>query len=143
VTSQGDAAPSNRSSSTALTAATYVMLVLFGMAQALLGTFLYGAGPAPLASIGFDLAILATCILGAWGLDRALGGVAPAIGWFIVAFILASGTPGGSVLIAATSAGEWFLFGGAAGATVGMVAAASILGSRRGFYRRGRAWVRR
>jgi hypothetical protein len=126
-----------------LTLTTYVMLVLFGMAQALLGTFFYGSGPAPLASIGFDVAILATCLLGAWGLGRALGGVAPAVGWFIVAFVLASGTPGGSVLITASSAGEWFLFGGAAGATAGLIAGITALRSRRGPVGQGSPWMRR
>ena len=126
-----------------LTVTTYVMLVLFGMAQALLGTFFYGSGPAPLASIGFDVAILATCLLGAWGLGRVLGAVAPAVGWFIVAFILASGTAGGSVLITASSAGEWFLFGGAAGATAGLIAATTALRSRRGMVGQGRRWTGR
>jgi hypothetical protein len=118
--SRGDESP--RPGDTALTVVTCVMLGLFGMAQALVGAFFYGVGPAPIVSIGFDLAILATCLLGAWGLGRALGGVIPAIGWFLVAFVLASGTGGGSVLITASAAGEWFLFGGAFCATAGMVA---------------------
>lgn len=120
--------PSGRlgSGDTALTALTCVMLVLFGMVQALVGTFFYGAGPAPVASICFDLAILATCLIGAWGLGRPLGGVLPAIGWFIVTFVLASATGGGSVLITANAAGEWFLFGGAACATAGLVGAMTI-----------------
>ena len=117
---------SGRSADSALTIVTGAVLLLFGMAQALLGTFFYGAGPAPLASIGFDLAILATCLLGGWGLARPLGGVLPAIGWFVVTFVLASGTGGGSVLITASAAGEWFLFGGAAFATAGMVATITI-----------------
>ena len=123
---QGSSDPSSRSAATALTVATCVMLGLFGMLQALVGTFFYGVGPAPAAAIGFDLAILATCLIGGWGLGRPLGGVVPAIGWFIVAFVLASGTGGGGVLIAASTAGEWFLFGGAACAMAGMVGAATI-----------------
>lgn len=118
--------PSSRSADTALTVATCVMLGLFGMLQALVGAFFYGVGPAPVAAIGFDLAILATCLIGGWGLGRPLGGVIPAIGWFIVAFVLASGTGGGSVLITASAAGEWFLFGGAACATAGLVGAVTI-----------------
>jgi hypothetical protein len=118
--------PSSRSARSALTVATCVALVLFGMLQALLGAFFYGVGPAPLASIGFDLAIAATCLLGAWGLGRPLGGVVPAIGWFVVAFVLATSTSGGSVVITASAAGEWFLFGGACGATGGMLAALTV-----------------
>ena len=117
---------SPRPGDTGLTVVTGVMLGLFGMAQALVGAFFYGVGPAPIVSIGFDLAILATCLLGAWGLGRALGGVIPAIGWFIMAFVLASGTGGGSVVITASAAGEWFLFGGAACATAGIVAVLTI-----------------
>jgi hypothetical protein len=118
--------PGEAAGDSALTVVTCVMLALFGMAQALVGAFLYGVGPAPVASIGFGLAILATCLLGAWGLGRPLGGVIPAIGWFIVAFVLATGRGGGSVLITASAAGEWFLFGGAACAAAGMVAAMTI-----------------
>jgi hypothetical protein len=110
----------------ALTVVTFVMLVLFGMAQAVLGTFFYGSGPAPLASLGFDAGLFATCVLGAWGLRRPTGALAPAAGWFVAAFVLASGTSGGSVLITATAAGEWFLFGGAAAAVVSLIVAFTI-----------------
>jgi hypothetical protein len=106
-----------------LTIVTYVVLVLFAMAQALLGTFFYGAGPAPLAALGFDIAIFATCLLGAWGTGRASGAFAVAAGWYLVTFILATGTKGGSVLITASVAGETFLFGGAAAAMVGLIVA--------------------
>ena len=106
--------------------ATYVVLVLFGMAQALLGTFFYGSGPAPLASIGFDIAIFATCLLGTWGTGQASGAFSVAAGWYIVAFVLASGTKGGSVLITASPAGETFLFGGAAAAMVGVIVAFTV-----------------
>lgn len=104
----------------------YVVLVLFGMAQALLGTFFYGSGPAPLASLGFDVAIFATCLLGSWGTGRASGAFATAAGWYLVAFILASGTKGGSVLITASLAGEIFLFGGAAAAMIGVIVAFTV-----------------
>ena len=109
-----------------LTVVTYLMLIVFGAVQALVGTFFYGSGPAPVASVLFDAAILGTCVLGAWGLERPAGGLAPAAGWFLVVLILASGTGGGSVLISATTAGEWFLFGGAACAAAGVIAAFMI-----------------
>ena len=86
-----------------------------------------------MAAIGFDAAILATCLLGTWGLRSATGGLAPAVGWFVAAFVLASGTSGGSVLIAATTAGKVFLFGGAlvvvAGLILGYVSLARPRGS--------------
>jgi hypothetical protein len=109
-----------------LTVATFVVLVLFAMAQALLGTFFYSSGPAPLAALGFDIAIFATCLLGSWGTGRASGAFAVAAGWYIVAFIMASGTKGGSVLITASVAGETFLFGGAAAAMIGVIVAFTV-----------------
>ncbi len=115
-----------RQQGTWLTALVYLALITFGAAQGLVGTFFYGSGPAPAASILFDLAILATCLLGGWGLERPSGGLAPAAGWLIAVLILASGTAGGSVLIAATTAGEWFLFGGAASAAAGVVAGFAV-----------------
>lgn len=97
----------------------YVALLLFGAGQALIGCFQYSRGPAPLAAVGFDLAIFATAILGAQGMRTVLGGLMPVVGWFVAAFVLAAGTQGGSVLITNTTAGEWFLFGGAACAAGG------------------------
>jgi hypothetical protein len=104
-----------------LTTLTYLALFGFGIAQGLVGAFCYGIGPAPLAAVGFDLAILATCLFGAWGTQHALGGFAPAAGWFIATFVLASGSSSGSVIITASSAGEVFLFGGAVAAMIGLV----------------------
>jgi hypothetical protein len=114
-----------------LTTVTYLALFGFGIAQGLVGSFYYGAGPAPLAAVGFDAAILATCLLGAWGTQHVLGGFTPAVGWFIATFVLASGTSGGSVIITASSAGEVFLFGGAVGAMIGVVAGYTLWARRR------------
>jgi uncharacterized protein DUF6113 len=104
-----------------LTVAAYAALLLLGAVLGLLGTFHYNHGPAPLASVLFDLAILAACILGSHGMRTASGGVLPAAGWFAVTLLLSSGSAGGSVLITATMAGEWFLFGGAIAAAAGAV----------------------
>jgi hypothetical protein len=118
--------------SRALTILTYLALFAFGMAQGLLGTFYHGAGPTPLAAVGFDAAIFGTCLLGSWGTQRALGGVAPAIGWFLVVFVLGTAaTSGGSVLIEASAAGEWFLFGGAVSAMAGLIASVVLFAGPR------------
>jgi hypothetical protein len=103
----------------AVTAAAFVMLFLAGLAQAVIGTFYYGSGPAPLAAAGFDLLVLASCVLAGWGMRRAPAGLAVAAGWLITAFVLAMSTTGGSVLVTNTSAGAWFLFGGSIGAAAG------------------------
>ncbi len=114
-----------------LTTITHLALFLFGCAQGLLGSFYYAVGPAPLAAIGFDVAILATCLLGAWGTGQATGGFVPAVGWFIVTFVLASGTSGGSVIVTASTAGELFLYGGAICAVIGAIAGYSLWARRK------------
>jgi hypothetical protein len=101
----------------------YAVLLLLGLAQALLGSFQYGhvIGPVPVTAWAFDLIILLTAVAGAWGMQRPLGGLMPAVGWFVGAFVLAMGTAGGSVVITNTGPGKWFLFGGAACALAGVV----------------------
>ena len=103
----------------------YVMLLLLGLAQSLLGSFQYGhvIGPVPVTALAFDLLILLTCVAGAWGMHRPLGGLMPAVGWFVGAFVLAMGTAGGSVVITNSAPGKWFLFGGASCALAGVVVA--------------------
>jgi hypothetical protein len=105
----------------AVTALAYLALFLLGLAQGVIGTFQYSRGPAPLASILFDLGILATCVLGSHGMRTAAGGVLPAVGWFLATLLLSSASSGGSILITDTAAGQWFLFGGAITAAAGAV----------------------
>lgn len=106
-----------------MTAALYLVLLLFGLAQGVLGSFFYSAGPVPLAAIGFDLLLFATCLFGGWGTERPAGALMVAAGWLAATFTLALGTPAGSVVIVAGNAGQWFLFGGAASAAAGVVTA--------------------
>jgi Family of unknown function (DUF6113) len=104
-----------------VTAGAYLALFLLGMLQGVIGTFQYSRGPAPLAAVLFDLAILATCVLGSWGMRTASGGVLPAAGWLLTTLLLSSVSAGGSILVTDTSAGKWFLFGGALCAAAGAV----------------------
>jgi hypothetical protein len=99
--------------SRAITAAAYLVLFLLGAVEGLIGTFEYSRGPTPLAAACFAVAILVTCVLGSWGMRAAPGGVLPAAGWFVVAITLSTVTNDGSVLVADTTAGKWFLYGGA------------------------------
>jgi hypothetical protein len=101
--------------------AAYAALFLLGCVEGLIGTFQYSRGPVPLAAICFDVAILATCVLGSWGMGTTLGGFLPAAGWFLVTLVLSSVSAGGSILVTASLAGEWFLFGGAVSAAAGAV----------------------
>jgi hypothetical protein len=101
----------------------YCMLLLFGALLGLIGCFQYSRalGSFPVGAVAFAVAIGVTCVLGAWGMRSPLGGLMPAIGWFIASLVLAMGTPGGSVVITNTAAGKWYLFGGAACAAAGVV----------------------
>ncbi len=105
----------------AVKVAAYVALFLVGAIEALIGSFLYSVGPGVLVAICFALAILVTCLLGAWGMRTAVGGVLPAAGWFLVSIILGSSNASGSVLVTNTPAGKWFLFGGAVCAAAGAI----------------------
>jgi hypothetical protein len=117
----GPGQPPVRDDGLGVTVTAYAALFLLGMVQALIGTFQYSRGPAPLAAILFDLGILATCVLASWGMRTALGGVLPAAGWLLITLVLSSVPAGGSVIVTATTAGQWFLFGGALAAVAGAV----------------------
>jgi hypothetical protein len=101
----------------------YALLTLLGLAEGVLGSFQYSravTGPVPLSAIGFAVAIFATCALGGWAMRTLPGALLPALGWFAASFVLASPNAGGSVIIANTTAGEWYLYGGAVGALLGL-----------------------
>ena len=101
-------------------AIAYLLLFVLGALQALIGTFQFSRGPAwSLIAVCFALAILVTCVLGAWGMHAAAGGVLPAAGWFLVSVLLGTSSSGGSVLVTNTPQGKWFLFGGAVCAAAG------------------------
>jgi hypothetical protein len=107
----------------ALTVATYLALILFGGAQAVLGAFFAGSLLSPAAAVGFDAAICATCLLGGWGLRTWAGAAAPAASWFVVALVVAFVPSGETVVITGSGAGPWFLLGGAASVAAGVVVA--------------------
>jgi hypothetical protein len=101
----------------------YVVLLLLGVAESVIGCFQYSRGPGPVAAVAFALGILFTCLLAGWGMQTALGGLMPGAGWLATSFLLATGTQGGSVLITNTMAGEWYLFGGSVCAAGGCLVA--------------------
>ena len=107
----------------ALTAVSYLMLFLLGAFQGLIGSFQYSQAPAPLIAIILAVVIFATCVACGWGLGTFGGGLLPAVGWILASFILAMSRPNGSVIITASAAGEWYLYGGALACAVGSVAA--------------------
>jgi hypothetical protein len=108
----------------------YAALFVLGAMQGMIGSFQFshgqvdvaGLGAIPVASLAFCALILATSLLGAAGMGTALGGVLPAIGWMAAAFVLTLPTAAGSVVVTNTKAGEWYLYGGAVCAAIGVVA---------------------
>ena len=101
----------------------YCMLLLLGVVEGMIGSFQYSRalGSFPAAALAFAAGIGVTCVFGAWGMSRPLGGLMPAVGWFVASFVMAMSTPGGSVVITNTGAGQWFLFGGAICSLAGVV----------------------
>jgi hypothetical protein len=108
-----------------VTGGAYGVLVLLGLIEAVIGSFQYGwmAGPVPAAALGCCAAILATCLLAGWGMRSFGGALAPALGWVAGSFVLAMPGAMGSVIITNTTAGRWYLYGGAISAAAGVVIA--------------------
>ena len=109
-------------------AAAYVALFLLGAMQGLIGCFQFAHSLAgvPVMSLAFCALLLVTCVAGAVGMGTALGGVLPAIGWMATSFVLTLPTAGGSVIVTNTTAGKWYLYGGAACAAMGIVASFAL-----------------
>jgi hypothetical protein len=89
-----------------LTVAANTALFLVGAVEGLIGSFQYSRS-APAGAIGFCLLLLATCLLGAWAMRSVSGALWPAVS-------------GGSVIIANTTAGKWYLYGGAVSSLAGI-----------------------
>jgi Family of unknown function (DUF6113) len=115
--SQGPSAAGQRT----LTAFGYLALFVLGAIQGLIGSFQYGQPPAPLIAIVLVLIIFATCAGCGWGVGTFGAALLPALGWILASFILAMPRPNGSVVITASAAGEWYLYGGALACAAGCV----------------------
>ncbi len=115
--SQGPPAAGQRT----LTALGYLALFVLGAIQGLIGSFQYGQPPAPLIAIVLVLIIFATCAGCGWGVGTFGAALLPALGWILASFILAMPRPNGSVVITASAAGEWYLYGGALACAAGCV----------------------
>lgn len=106
-----------------LTAVGYLVLFLLGVVQGLIGSFQYSRAPAPLIAIILVLVIFGTCVACGWGIGTFGAALLPAAGWLLASFILAMPRPNGSVVITASAAGEWYLYGGALACVVGCLTA--------------------
>jgi hypothetical protein len=103
------------------TAGAYLLLFILGAVQGVIGSFQYGDSPAPEIAILLAIMISATCLLAGLGLRTYGAGLLPALGWILASFILALPRSNGSVIVTASAAGEWYLYGGAVGALSGSV----------------------
>lgn len=100
--------------------AVYVLLFVLGILQGLIGSFQYSRSPVPLIAIVLIVVVFATCVLGSWAMRSFAAGLLPALGWIIASFVLSLGNARGSVIITASAAGEWYLYGGVLAALAGV-----------------------
>ena len=123
--------------------AAYAALFLLGVMEGLIGCFQFGRslGGVPVMALAFCALILVTSVAGAAGMGTALGGVLPAIGWMAASFVLTLPTAAGSVIVTNTTAGKWYLYGGAVCAAVGIVASFGLR-LRRPSVDQQRGWAR-
>lgn len=126
-TLQGQREPAPR----LVTSVAYLVLFVFGAVQGLIGSFSYSRGPGPLVAIIFDVVIFATCVLAGWGMGTFGGGLVPAVGWVLTTFVLSMPRANGSLIIANTTAGKWYLYGGSLLAAAGALAAFTFWGRPR------------
>lgn len=103
-----------------LTGAAYAALFGVGVVEGMFGSFQYSRA-APAGAIGFAAALLATGLAAAWAMHSVSGALAPAVGWILASFVLSMPTTGGSVIIADTPAGKWYLYGGTTAAVLAVL----------------------
>jgi len=122
----------------------YAALFLLGVMEGLIGCFQFShvIGRVPVAALVSCVVIFATCLLAGLGMDSPMGALVPAFGWFLASFVLTMPTAAGSVIVTDTTAGKWYLYGGAASAGLGLVLT-FVLSRRAGRWpRRAGAWPR-
>jgi Family of unknown function (DUF6113) len=106
----------------AYTFTVYVVIFVFGGVQGVVGSFQYSQPPVPVIAILLAVTIFATCVLCGWGTMTFSGALAPAAGWLLASFYLSMGTHQGSVIITNTTAGKWYLYGGALAVVASLLA---------------------
>jgi Family of unknown function (DUF6113) len=107
--------------------AVYAVIFVLGVVQGVIGSFHYSQPPVPLIAILLVVGIFATCVLCGWGTMTFSGALAPAAGWLLASFYLSMGTHQGSVIITNTTAGKWYLYGGALAVVASLLASFALL----------------
>jgi len=108
--------------SRAYTFTVYVVIFVLGVVQGVIGSFQYSQPPVPVIAILLAVIIFATCVLCGWGTMTFSGALVPAAGWLLASFYLSMGTHQGSVIITNTTAGKWYLYGGALAVVASLLA---------------------
>ena len=105
-----------------VTGAVYGALFLLGAVEGLIGSFQYSrmGGSVPVAAIVACAVILGTCLLASWAVRSVSGAIMTGIGWILASFVLSMPVSNGSVIIANTTAGKWYLYGGTLSTVVGV-----------------------
>jgi hypothetical protein len=115
----------------ALRVVVYLVLLVLGFVEGVVGSFQYGQSPAPLVAILLAVLIMVTCVFGGWGTGSLGGSFVTAAGWLLASFILSMGSREGTVIIANTTAGEWYLYGGTLAAAIGVLATLTLQATTR------------
>jgi hypothetical protein len=117
-----------------VTVGAYGVLFLLGVVEGLIGSFQYSrvAGSVPVAALVCCAAILATCLLGAWGMGSASGAILPGMGWVIASFVLSMPVSNGSVIITNTTPGKWYLYGGTLSVAIAVIVSFAGVARRAG-----------
>jgi hypothetical protein len=112
-----------------VTGGAYGLLLVLGALEGLIGSFAYSSwsiGSFPAAALLLCVILVVTCVFGAWGMTSVGGALIPAVGWIIASFVLDSPSQQGSVVVAAIPSGEWYLYGGAVSALLGIAVAFAL-----------------
>jgi hypothetical protein len=139
-----DSTPEPRRPAALNTGAAYVALFLLGAMEGLIGCFQFShvIGQVPVAALVFCVVVFLTCLLGGLGMGSPLGALMPAFGWLLASLVLTMPTSAGSVIVTNTTAGKWYLYGGAASAGLAVVLTFLRLRRSRGSSGRAGAWMR-
>jgi hypothetical protein len=107
----------------------YAVLFVLGVMEAMIGSFQYARAPrpVPVAALVCCAGILLTCVLAAWAMRSVSGALLPGMGWVITSFVLSMPVSNGSVIITATTPGEWYLYGGTLSVAAAVVAAFALM----------------
>ena len=114
----------NRGPAWPVAAGVYGVLFLLGVVEGAIGSFQYGRAPrpVPVAALACCAVILVTCVLAAWAMRSVSGALLPGMGWIIASFVLSMPVSNGSVIITATTPGQYYLYGGTLSVAAGVIA---------------------